>query len=410
MADNIPAESNPSSQKMMFLIAAGAVMVFVLVLVALISSGGSDNDDALKANEVRQIAQEVVGTRFAAMPTVITLNEEDVRDIAQEAASTQIAALPTVTTLEEDDVRSIVQEVVSAQIAALPANGGEPVVASSMSENDVRNIVREEVGTQIAALPTDMSVPVAADGLSEETVRDIAQEVVSTQIAALPTSSGSTVSDAQMQQIIDDTVNTKVAALIPTATPIPPTPTVIPRGVAEEDDPYRGPADAPVVIVEFSDFQCHYCGVWYQETLPQILEAYPTEVKFVYRDFPIFGDDSVRAAMASECAEDQGKFWEMHNRLFDHAVNQEQTALSQETLVGYAEDLGLDTRSFAECLSTEKYLEEIQADYQTAVNYGLRGTPGFVIDGVVYTIGAQPFSVFNEIIKGELAKSESSEG
>jgi protein-disulfide isomerase len=247
------------------------------------------------------------------------------------------------------------------------------------------------------------------DSVSSDEVRQIVQEVVGTQIAALPVSGGS-VNAAQMQQLIDDAVNTKVAALVPTATPIPPTPTVIPRGVAEEDDPYRGPADAPVVIVEFSDFQCHYCGVWYQETLPQILENYPTEVKFVYRDFPIFGDDSVRAAMASQCANDQGKFWEMHNRLFNHAVNQEQTALSQDTLVGYAEELGLDTRSFADCLSNEKYLDEIQADYQTAVNYGLRGTPGFVIDGVVYTIGAQPFSVFDEIIKGQLAKGESSEG
>ncbi len=247
------------------------------------------------------------------------------------------------------------------------------------------------------------------DSVSSDEVRQIVQEVVGTQIAGLPVS-GDGVNAAQMQQLIDDAVNTKVAAMQPTVTPIPPTPTVIPRGVAEEDDPYRGPDDAPVVIVEFSDFQCHYCGVWYQETLPQILESYPTEVKFVYRDFPIFGDDSVRAALASQCANDQGKFWEMHNRLFDHAVNQEETTLSEETLVGYAEDLGLDTRSFADCLSSQKYLAEVQADYQTAVDYGLRGTPGFVIDGVVYTIGAQPFSVFDQIIKSELAKGESSEG
>jgi len=247
------------------------------------------------------------------------------------------------------------------------------------------------------------------DSVSSDEVRQIVQEVVGTEIASMPVSGGS-VNPVQVQQMIDDAVNTKVAGMVPTTTPIPPTPTVIPRGVAEENDPFRGPEDAPVVIVEFSDFQCHYCGVWYQQTLPQILEAYPTEVKFVYRDFPIFGDDSVRAALASQCANDQGKFWEMHNRLFDHAVNQEQTSLSQETLVSFAEDLGLDTRSFAECLSSEKYLDEVQADYQTAVAYGLRGTPGFVIDGVVYTIGAQPFSVFDGIIKAELAKQESSEG
>lgn len=247
------------------------------------------------------------------------------------------------------------------------------------------------------------------NSLSEDEVRQIVQEIVGTQIAAMPVSGGS-VNGPQVQQMIDSAVNTKVAALVPTSTPIPPTPTIIPRGVAEENDPYRGPDNAPVVIVEFSDFQCGYCGRWYQQTLAQILEAYPTEVKFVYRDFPIFGDDSVRAAMASQCANDQGKFWEMHNRLFEHTVNQEETALSEETLTGFAQELGLDTRSFGECLSSEKHLGEIQADYETAVAYGLRGTPGFVINGVVYTIGAQSFDVFDGIIRQELAKEESSEG
>lgn len=243
------------------------------------------------------------------------------------------------------------------------------------------------------------------ESLSKDDVRSIVQQAVGTQIAAMPVAGGS-VSQGDMQQMIDNAVNTQVAALIPTSTPIPPTPTVIPRGVSEEDDAYRGPDDAPVVIVEFSDFQCGYCGRWYQETLPQILEAYPTEVKFVYRDFPIFGDDSLRAAMATECAEDQDKFWEMHNRLFDRAVNSEQTALSQETLVSYAGELGLDTRSFGECLSSEKYLNEVLADYQTAQSYQLRGTPGFVINGVVYAIGAQPFEVFDGIIRSELAKQQ----
>lgn len=245
--------------------------------------------------------------------------------------------------------------------------------------------------------------------LSEAQVRQIVQEAVGTEIAAMPVTGGS-VNAAQMQNMIDTAVSTKVAGLVPTATSIPPTPTVIPREVAEGGDPYRGPKDAPIVIIEFADFQCGYCARWYQETLPQILEKYPQQVKFVYRDFTIFGDDSVRAAEAAKCANDQGKFWEYHNRLFDHTLNQEQTALSQDTLVGYAKDLGLDTRSFGDCLSSQKYASEIQADYQTAVDYGLRGTPGFVIDGVVYTIGAQPFNVFDQIIQSELSKSASAEG
>jgi protein-disulfide isomerase len=178
--------------------------------------------------------------------------------------------------------------------------------------------------------------------------------------------------------------------------------------VAEEDDAFRGPADAPVVIVEFSDFQCGYCGRWYQQTLPEILETYPEQVKFVYRDFPIFGEESLNAAMASECAEEQGAFWDYHNRLFDRLTNSEPANLTQETFVRYATDLGLDADSFSECLTSQKYLDEVVADYQAAQEYGFGGTPGFIINGVVYAIGAQPFEVFQGIIEGELERLDAS--
>ncbi len=216
--------------------------------------------------------------------------------------------------------------------------------------------------------------------------------------------SGDTLSEDDVRRIVAEAVGTEVALLRPTNTPIPPTPTIIPRGVAEDDDAFLGPEDAPVVIVEFSDFQCGYCGRWYNETLPLILDTYPEEVKFVYRDLPIFGEDSLRAALAAECAEEQGKFWEMHNRLFARLNEEEKAALSEETLVGYAQELGLETRSFSECLSSQRYFDEVLLDYQAAQTYGLRGTPGFVINGVVYTIGAQPFDVFDRIIKSELAR------
>jgi protein-disulfide isomerase len=248
------------------------------------------------------------------------------------------------------------------------------------------------------------SSPGGADTLNEDDVRRIVAEAVGTQIAALPAAGGSDASSAQVQQMVDEAVATQVALLRPTNTPIPPTPTVIPRGVAEDDDAFLGPADAPVVIVEFSDFQCGYCGRWYDETLPLILATYPDEVKFVYRDFPIFGEDSLRAALATECAEEQGKFWEMHNRLFTRLNAREEAALSEETLVNYAQELGLETRSFSECLSSQRYFDEVLLDYQVAQAYGLRGTPGFVINGVVYTIGAQPFDVFDQIIQSELAR------
>ncbi len=245
------------------------------------------------------------------------------------------------------------------------------------------------------------------NSLNEDQVRRIVEEVVGTQIAgaSLGQTSGGA-SSAEVQQMVDNAVGTQVAMLVPTSTSIPPTPTIIPRGVAEEDDAFLGPVDAPVVIVEFSDFQCSFCGRWYQDTLPKILEKYPTEVKFVYRDFPIFGEESVQAAIAAECAGEQDKFWDFHNRLFERTVNREESPLNQETFVSYAEDLGLDTRSFGECLSSQRYYDEVVADFQAAQEYGLRGTPGFVIDGVVYTIGAQPFEVFDSIIQLELVKAE----
>jgi protein-disulfide isomerase len=243
-------------------------------------------------------------------------------------------------------------------------------------------------------------------GLSKDDVRQIVAEQFGTQIAAAPANnaSGDSISSDQLQQMVAQAVGTQIATLIPTSTPIPPTPTVIPRAIAEDDDPFQGPADAPVVIVEFSDFQCSFCGRWYKETLPQILAAYPTQVKFVYRDYTIFGEESLRAATAADCANEQGKFWEMHNRLFDRLENQENTPLNDDTFISYAGELGMDTTAFSECLTSERYVNEVLADYSAAQSYGLQGTPGFVINGVVYTMGAQPFQVFDGIIQSELAR------
>ena len=134
---------------------------------------------------------------------------------------------------------------------------------------------------------------------------------------------------------------------------------------------------------------------------------YPDEVKFVYRDFPIFGEESYRAGMATECAEEQGHFWDFHDRLFVRLIENEGTPLNDETFISYADELDMDTEAFTECMATDRYAEEVLADYQAAQDYGLRGTPGFVINGVVQAIGAQPFEVFQQIIEAELALLDS---
>lgn len=291
-----------------------------------------------------------------------------------------------------EDLQATVQALVTNQSGS----------AEDVNEDAVRAYVYEAVGTQIA------------EELSADEIRDLAREVAGTQVAmngSTGSSSGDTgdgVSREDVEDLVNEAVSTQVAALIPTNTPIPPTPTNIPLGVAEDDDAFLGPADAPVVIVEFSDFQCGFCGRWANDTLPQILEAYPDEVKFVYRDFPIFGQDSIRAAMATECAEEQAPeaFWDFHNRLFERLASETPDPLSEETLIEYAGELDLDTDAFAECLSSERYFDEIASDYRAADAWGFRGTPGFVINGVVYSIGAQPFDVFDGIIQAELAALE----
>ncbi len=240
-------------------------------------------------------------------------------------------------------------------------------------------------------------------GVDESELNAAVERAVGTQFALLPPAASGGGEPANIQQMIDQAVGTQVALLQPTNTPIPPTPTVMPPEVYQDDDAFLGPADAPVTIVEFSDFQCGYCGRWYNDTLPQILEKYPDEVKFIYRDFPIFGEDSIRAAMAAECAEEQEAFWDMHNIIFDTVTGGTQVTLSQDTLVSMAGDLDLDTDAFVSCLESERYMSEIQADYQDAVAWGFRGTPGFVVNGVVYPIGAQPFEVFDQIIQEHLA-------
>jgi protein-disulfide isomerase len=168
----------------------------------------------------------------------------------------------------------------------------------------------------------------------------------------------------------------------------------------------QGDADAPVTLIEFSDFQCGYCGRWAAETLPPIQEQYidTGKVRFVYKHLAVLGPDSVRAAEASECAAEQDMFWDFHNQVFvDQAQNR--TQLSVENLVTLAEGVGLDADAFNECLESGRYNSQVNQESMVIRNLGVNGTPGFVVNGV-YIPGAQPFDVFKQIIDEELAKIE----
>ena len=170
--------------------------------------------------------------------------------------------------------------------------------------------------------------------------------------------------------------------------------------VSVDDDPVKGSADAPVTIVEFSDFQCPFCGRFYSDTLSSIDEKYikTGKVKLVYRDFPLgFHPFAQKAAEAAECADEQSKFWEMHNKIFEN-----QNAIEVTNLKQYAKDLGLNTGTFDSCLDTGKYAAEVQKDFNDGSSYGVSGTPSFFINGI-QVVGAQPASVFEQIIEQELA-------
>ena len=171
--------------------------------------------------------------------------------------------------------------------------------------------------------------------------------------------------------------------------------------VSVDDDPVKGDKNAPVTIIEFSDFQCPFCGRFYAETLGQIEEKYikTGKVRFVYRDFPLTSIHPMaqKAAEAAECADEQEKFWEYHNTIFDN-----QQSLSLDNLKLWAANLGLDTNKFNDCLESNKYADEVNKDANDAVAAGGQGTPFFVINGRPLS-GAQPFAAFQAAIESSLA-------
>lgn len=167
--------------------------------------------------------------------------------------------------------------------------------------------------------------------------------------------------------------------------------------VSADDDPSKGPADAPVTIIEFSDYQCPFCKK-VEATINQIIETYGDKIRFVYRDFPLgFHQYAQKAAEASECADEQGKFWEYHDKLFEN-----QQAINIENMKRWARDLNLDPDKFDDCLDSGKYASEVQKDLQDGQAAGVSGTPTFFINGKKLS-GAQPFSTFKAIIDAELA-------
>ena len=182
--------------------------------------------------------------------------------------------------------------------------------------------------------------------------------------------------------------------------------------VSLDDDPVKGNPNAPVTIVEFSDFQCPFCKRFFDETLSLLEQDYidTGQVKLVYRDFPIesIHPNAVAASLAAECADEQGKFWELHDVLFE---KQEQWAnLGLEDAIGkfqqFGSEIPLDLDKFSTCLLAADLVDEIRQDYFDAVGYGADGTPTFFIgneqNGFVVVKGALAYPIMKELIELQL--------
>ena len=167
--------------------------------------------------------------------------------------------------------------------------------------------------------------------------------------------------------------------------------------IAEADSPAMGPKGAPIEMIEFSDFQCPFC-FRVQPTLEKVLSTYGDKVRFVYRNYPLPSHPNARpAAEAAQCANEQGKFWPYHDRLFG-----DPRKLSDADLKQAAVDLGLDAAKFNACVDSHKYKARVDADMQAGDAAGVNGTPAFFINGRQIS-GAQPYEVFKQLIDEELA-------
>ena len=192
-------------------------------------------------------------------------------------------------------------------------------------------------------------------------------------------------------------VNIAAPAAVPTAA-------VVANPPKEDDDTVLGKKNAAVTIIEFTDYQCPFCSRHFTQTFGQIKSEYidTGKVKYIVRDFPLsIHPNAPKASEATECADEQGKFWEMHDALFTKQGLWSSAPNASELFKEYATELTLNAKNFADCLDTGKYTAEVQKDFQDGSTGGVTGTPAFFVNGKKLS-GAQPFAAFKAAIDAEL--------
>jgi len=214
--------------------------------------------------------------------------------------------------------------------------------------------------------------------------------------------------DEQLKEILSE-IKT-APTLQPTQSPQPSAPQIF--TVSIDGEPVKGNPDAPITIVEFSDFQCPFCSRFFEQTLPLIEENYidTGKIKFVYKDLPLdnLHPNARSAHIAAECADEEGKFWEYHDVLFQKQAVWQRLASSDLdiALSQFAVDLGMQAASFESCMKSQDIADEVNQDTLEAAGYGTTGTPTFFIgtekDGFIKMVGAQPFASFQRVIDEQL--------
>ncbi|WP_245867422.1 DsbA family protein [Candidatus Nitrosotalea bavarica] len=176
----------------------------------------------------------------------------------------------------------------------------------------------------------------------------------------------------------------------------------------DNTSPILGSKNAPITMIEFGDYQCFYCHQFYNSTEPDIVKNYINtgKVRMVFKDFTIIGQDSVNAAHASHCAQEQGKFWDYHDALYNNWAGENTGWASSDNLLKFAKQVGLDPNMFNQCMTQSKYISVVEGSLSNAKDLGLTGTPDFFIilpdHTVTKVVGAQPFQVFDNIFKSQL--------
>jgi len=178
----------------------------------------------------------------------------------------------------------------------------------------------------------------------------------------------------------------------------------------ENGSPILGDPNAPITLVEFGDYQCHFCNVFFHSTEDDILKNYVDtgKVRMIFKDYNIIGPDSVTASHGAHCANDQGLFWEYHDILYSNWTGENNGWASSENLLKFAKEINLNIDEWSECMINTPHSQRILASNNDAKDLGITGTPAFFVIGpdgkVTKLFGAQPYESFEKVFETELEK------